>query len=105
MVETIIFVYMEVNDALIENLASLARLEFNEKEKAAIREDLQRMISFVEKLNELDTTGVEPLLHMSEAENVLREDIPQGSVPRETALKNAPDSDGVYFRVPKVIKK
>lgn len=96
---------MEVNDALIEDLASLARLEFNEKEKAAIREDLQRMISFVEKLNELDTTGVVPLLHMSGSENVFREDIPQGSIPRAIALKNAPDSDGVYFRVPKVIKK
>jgi aspartyl-tRNA(Asn)/glutamyl-tRNA(Gln) amidotransferase subunit C len=96
---------MEVNDALVENLANLARLEFNADEKEAIKVDLQRMISFVEKLNELDTTGVEPLLHMSDSENVYREDVLQGSVTREEGLKNAPDTDGVFFRVPKVIKK
>jgi aspartyl-tRNA(Asn)/glutamyl-tRNA(Gln) amidotransferase subunit C len=96
---------MEVNDALVENLANLARLEFNPQEKEAIKIDLQRMISFVEKLNELNTEGVEPLLHMSDSENVYREDVLQGSVSREEALKNAPDTDGVFFKVPKVIKK
>jgi aspartyl-tRNA(Asn)/glutamyl-tRNA(Gln) amidotransferase subunit C len=96
---------MEVNDALVENLANLARLEFNPEEKEAIKVDLQRMISFVEKLNELDTEGVEPLLHMSDSENVYRDDVLQGSVSREEGLKNAPDTDGVFFKVPKVIKK
>jgi aspartyl-tRNA(Asn)/glutamyl-tRNA(Gln) amidotransferase subunit C len=81
---------MEVNDALIDNLSNLARLEFNAADKEEIRKDLQRMILFVEKLGELDTTGVEPLLHMSPETNVLREDIPQGSVSREAALANAP---------------
>jgi aspartyl-tRNA(Asn)/glutamyl-tRNA(Gln) amidotransferase subunit C len=94
---------MEVNDALIENLSNLARLKFDESEKEEIKKDLQRMITFVEKLNELDTTGVEPLLHMSDAINVLREDVLQGSVSREEALKNAPETDGIYFKVPKVI--
>jgi aspartyl-tRNA(Asn)/glutamyl-tRNA(Gln) amidotransferase subunit C len=94
---------MEVNDALIENLSNLARLKFDESEKEGIKKDLQRMITFVEKLNELDTTGVEPLLHMSDAMNVLREDKLQGSVSREEALKNAPATDGIYFKVPKVI--
>ena len=96
---------MEVNDALIENLAKLARLKFNEEEKIAIRSDLQRMITFVEKLNELNTDGVEPLIHMSDNRNILREDIVQGSISREEGLKNAPDTDGVFFRVPKVIKR
>ncbi|MBS1603969.1 MAG: Asp-tRNA(Asn)/Glu-tRNA(Gln) amidotransferase subunit GatC [Bacteroidetes bacterium] len=96
---------MEVNDALIENLSNLARLEFNAKEKEEIKKDLQRMIHFVEKLGELDTTGVEPLLHMSPEINVLREDIPRGSVTREQALSAAPATDGVYFKVPKVIRK
>jgi len=96
---------MEVNDALIENLSNLARLEFNAKEKEEIKKDLQRMIHFVEKLGELDTTGVEPLLHMSPEINVLREDILQGSVTREDALSAAPATDGVYFKVPKVIRK
>jgi aspartyl-tRNA(Asn)/glutamyl-tRNA(Gln) amidotransferase subunit C len=94
---------MEVNDALIENLSNLARLQFDKEEKEEIKKDLQRMITFVEKLNELDTTGVQPLLHMSDAMNVLREDVLQGSIRREEALKNAPMTDGIYFKVPKVI--
>ena len=96
---------MEVNDALIDNLSNLARLEFSAAEKEEIRKDLQRMILFVEKLGELDTTGVEPLLHMSSETNVLREDAPQESVSREEALAVAPVTDGVYFKVPKVINK
>jgi aspartyl-tRNA(Asn)/glutamyl-tRNA(Gln) amidotransferase subunit C len=95
---------MEVNDALIENLANLARLKFDDSEKEEIKKDLQRMISFVEKLNELNTDGVEPQLHMTNETNVLREDELQGSVSREEALKNAPSTDGTYFKVPKVIK-
>jgi aspartyl-tRNA(Asn)/glutamyl-tRNA(Gln) amidotransferase subunit C len=96
---------MEVNDALIDNLAALARLQFSEKEKAVVKQDLHRMIQFVEKLNELDTTGVEPLLHMSSHVNRLREDRIEGSISREEALRNAPDSDGTFFKVPSVIKK
>lgn len=96
---------MEVNDKLIDNLSNLAKLEFNAVEKEAIKHDLQRMIHFVEKLGELDTTGVEPLLHMSPETNVLREDTPQGSVSRQEALAAAPATDGTYFEVPKVIRK
>lgn len=96
---------MEVNDALIDKLSNLARLEFNATEKEELRKDLQRMILFVEKLGELDTTGVEPLLHMSPETNVLRDDLPSGSVSRESALSNAPTTDGTYFKVPKVIRK
>ena len=96
---------MEVNDALVENLANLARLQFNEGEKEIIKNDLQRMIHFVDKLNELDTAGVAPLLHMTDNENILREDVVQGSISREEAVKNAPDTDGVFFKVPKVIRK
>jgi aspartyl-tRNA(Asn)/glutamyl-tRNA(Gln) amidotransferase subunit C len=95
---------MEVNDQLIDNLSRLARLEFDAAEKQEIKQDLQRMIRFVERLRELDTSGVEPLLHMSGATTVWREDIPQGSVSREAALSNAPLTDGVYFQVPRVIK-
>lgn len=96
---------MEVNDALIENLAGLARLHFNEEEKKEIKTDLQRMITFIDKLNELNTDGIEPVLHMSEGTNIFREDEILGSITREEGMKNAPDSDGVFFRVPKVIKK
>ena len=88
---------MEVTDALIENLAGLARLHFTQEEKVEIKSDLQRMITFIDKLNELNTEGVEPVLHMSDGSNVFREDVVQGSVTREEGLKNAPDTDGVFF--------
>ncbi len=94
---------MEVNDALVDKLAHLSRLQFNEQERQEIKSDLQRMIAFVEKLDELDLEGVEPLLHMSDEVNVLREDRVQGSVSREEALKNAPSHDDQFFKVPKVI--
>lgn len=96
---------MEVNDLLVEKLATLARLSFDEQEKLEIKADLQQMISFIEKLQEVNTDGVEPLLHMSGNTNILREDIVRGSITREEALKNAPDADGTFFKVPKVIKK
>jgi len=96
---------MEVTDALVDKLAHLSRLEFNDADKAGIKNDLQRMISFVEKLDELDLSDTEPLLHMSSNINVLREDEVKGSVSREEALKNAPAHDDKFFKVPKVIKK
>ena len=73
-----IFVHMEVNDALVDNLANLARLTFSEQEKAEIKGDLQRMIAFVEKLKEVDTANTEPLLHMTDAMNVANI-MPKGS--------------------------
>ena len=96
---------MDVNDALIDKLAMLARLEFAEAEKISIKEDLKKMIHFVDKLNELNTTGEEPLLHITPNVNVLREDIVKGSVSRTEALKNAKLNDGQFFKVPKVIRK
>ena len=96
---------MEVNTALVEKLANLSRLKFDEAAKESIKADLQSMIQFVEKLNELDTTGVLPLLHMSDNVNILRDDEIKDSIERSEGLKNAPVQDGVFFKVPKVIKK
>ena len=96
---------MEVTGALVDKLAHLSRLEFNATDKEEIKNDLQRMISFVEKLDELDLEGTEPLLHMSSNVNVLRDDEVKGSVSRDEALKNAPAHDDKFFKVPKVIKK
>jgi aspartyl-tRNA(Asn)/glutamyl-tRNA(Gln) amidotransferase subunit C len=96
---------MEINDSTVEKLAHLAKLSFTEAEKQEIKGDLQRMISFVEKLDELDLDAVEPLLHMSDEVNVLRDDEVKGSVSREQALKNAPLHDKEFFKVPKVIRK
>ncbi len=95
---------MEVNDALIDTLSDLASLEFTDQEKKEIKLDLERMIVFVEKLRELDTTGIAPLLQMGGEINVLREDRIEGSSERAEALRNAPSTDGIYFRVPKVIR-
>jgi aspartyl-tRNA(Asn)/glutamyl-tRNA(Gln) amidotransferase subunit C len=96
---------MEVNDALVNKLATLARLQFDDSEKNGIKNDLQRMIQFVEKLNELDTSGIPPLLHMSDNVNILREDEVKGSIATDEAFKNAPLHDNHFFMVPKVIKK
>ena len=96
---------MIVNDELVDQLAHLARLEIRPEEKESIKLDLQKMIAFIEKLNEIDTTGVEPLLFMSDEINVLREDKVEGSITREEAFLNAPIKDDQFFKVPKVIKK
>ncbi|MCX6315745.1 MAG: Asp-tRNA(Asn)/Glu-tRNA(Gln) amidotransferase subunit GatC [Bacteroidetes bacterium] len=94
---------MQVNDALADKLAHLSRLEFSTAEKEEIKQDLQHMIGFVEKLNELELDHVQPLLFMSDEVNVLREDVVKGSVTREEGLKNAPVHDNEFFKVPKVI--
>ena len=96
---------MEINDAMIEKLANLARLKFDETEKVQIKSDLQNMIGMIEKMNELDTTDVAPLLHITENVNVLREDMVEGSITNEEALQNAANKNAPFFIVPKVIKK
>jgi len=96
---------MEIHDALIDKLAFLARLRFNIEEKEEIKSDLEKMIGFVNKLNEIDTSGVEPMLHISNNINVYREDKVQGMCSHNDALKNASLSDDQFFKVPKVINK
>ena len=96
---------MEINDAMIDKLANLARLKFDETEKVQIKIDLQNMIGMIEKMNELDTTDVAPLLHITNNVNVLREDFVEGSITNEEALQNAANKNAPFFIVPKVIKK
>lgn len=96
---------MDVNDALIDKLAHLSRLDFKESEKHEMRQELEQMIGFIDKLNELDTKGVEPLLHMSDNVNIFRKDEVEGEMQREDVFKNAPLHDDQFFKVPKVIKK
>ena len=102
---SIIFVQMEITIALVENLAHLSKLQFEEAEKTAIQQDLQKMVGFIAELESVNTSGVAPLLHMGDAANVLREDVLAGSVSRTDALSNAPIADASFFKVPKVIKK
>ncbi len=99
------FCLMEVNDAMVNKLAHLAKLRFNENEKESIKNDLQKMISFVQKMDEVDTDAVEPLLHIGNNTNQLRADMLQGSCSSEDALKNAGAHNKDFFLVPKVIQK
>ena len=96
---------MLVDDALIDKLSRLSMLEFDAAEREEIKADLEKMIGFVDKLKELDTTGVEPLLHMAGEVNVLRDDVPGGMLTQDEALQNAPLHNEAFFLVPKVIKK
>ena len=86
-------------------IADLARLEFSEKELENITNDLNEILTYMEKLNELDTSSIEELSHPVEFTNVFREDIHQPSIPTPEALKNAPDKTEEFFKVPKVISQ
>jgi len=96
---------MKITDEMIDHLAHLSRLDFSDEEKIELKQDLEKMIGFVEKLKEVDTTGVEPLMHITDAINILREDAVEKTITKQEALLNAPQTDGDFFIVPKVIKK
>ena len=95
---------MKVDKETLDKIAHLARLEFDEKDAEKMIRDLGNIISFVEKLNEVNTDGVEPLTTMSHEVNSLREDTVEAHLDHDTALKNAPKKDADYFRVPKVLE-
>ncbi len=96
---------MEIDVKLISRLEELARLELSVEERERLQKDLNNILKMVEKLEDLDTTGVEPLVYVSEEQNVLREDIVKNQVEKKKALMNAPDKNENFFKVPKVIKK
>ncbi len=87
----------------VEHIAKLSRLEFSENEKEKLVHNMNDILKHIEKLNELDTTNVEPLSHVIELQNVMREDETKQSLPVEEALKNAPSKEESFFKVPKVI--
>jgi len=95
---------MGVTKEEVLKIAGLAKLKIPEEKLDKYTEDLNSILGYMEKLNELDTTNVEPLLHPLEGSNVFREDEPRPSVSTEEALKNAPDKTDAHFKVPKVIK-
>ena len=94
---------MKVDKETVDKLSTLAKLEFNDEAKEGIIKDLNNMLAFVEKLNELDTEGVEPLVYMSDEVNVMRDDEVRVEITQDEALMNAPEKDSDYFRVHKVI--
>lgn len=94
---------MKINRELLDKMAHLARLEFDDKDAEKMMHDMTAIINWVEKLNEVDTTGIEPLTSMSHEINSLREDKIQSQLTAEEVLKNAPRKTDTYFSVPKVL--
>ena len=96
---------MSIDDKTIDRIANLAKLSFNEKEKVEIKNDLTKVLAFVDKLNEVNTDNVKPLIYMNEVEDELRDDVVNYTVTQKQALENAPQKDSDYIMVPKVLKK
>lgn len=96
---------MKIDKELVDKIAHLARLEFPDEQKEKIEQDLNNILSFMESLNEVDTTNVAPLVYLSDEKNVFRADEVKQQITHEEALKNAPKKDSDYFRVPKVIEQ
>lgn len=96
---------MKITEEIVDHIAHLARLEFEGDKKVAIQQDLERIVNFMEKLQEVDTDQVEPLVFMSSEINRLREDEAKITLTQEQVLKNAPKKDSDYFRIPKVLDK
>ncbi len=96
---------MNIDNDLVARLAELSKLEFDEQQTQDIKKDLQKVLDLVQKLEEVNVDGVEPLIYMTDETNVLRKDVVRDMVTKEEALQNAPQRDSDYFKVPKVIKK
>lgn len=94
----------KIDDETIEYVGILAKLELNEEEKEAAKKDMGRMLDYIDKLNELDTEGVEPMSHVFPVHNVFRKDVVENGDDRENILKNAPESKDGAFKVPKTVE-
>ncbi|WP_339606450.1 Asp-tRNA(Asn)/Glu-tRNA(Gln) amidotransferase subunit GatC [uncultured Roseivirga sp.] len=95
---------MQVDKETLHQVAHLARLNIKPEEETQLLNDMSEILTWVEKLNELDTEGVEPLTHMTAEVNVFRKDKAETSITQQQALKNAPVKDNKFFKVPKVLK-
>jgi aspartyl-tRNA(Asn)/glutamyl-tRNA(Gln) amidotransferase subunit C len=93
---------MKIDINTVNKLARLSKLEFNDAAKDKMIGDLNKMLVFIDKLNEIDTTGIEPLIYMTEEGLPLRDDNVSRLITQADALKNAPKKDSDYFKVPKV---
>ena len=96
---------MTIDKETVEKVAHLARLELAKDEKEKMIDDMSKILGFMAKLNEIDTSGIEPLVYMTSEINVLREDVIKQEITHEEALQNAPKHDENYFLVAKVIEK
>jgi aspartyl-tRNA(Asn)/glutamyl-tRNA(Gln) amidotransferase subunit C len=96
---------MKIDDTIVDKVAGLAKLEFVGEEKEAIKKDMERILTFMDLLNEVDTEGVEPLKYVTEGTQNLRADKSSTMISKVEALENAPSKDSDYFKVPKVLNK
>ena len=96
---------MKINKEVITKLSGLSKLKFNKEESELISKDLSKMVNFINQLNELDTDGIEPLIHMNEEVNNWREDKLGNVLDQENSLANSPVKDSTYFKLPKVLDK
>ena len=96
---------MKVTNEIIDHISFLARLEFNGNEKKEIREDMEKIILFMQQLQKVDTSNIKPLISIYKNVNVLRKDESKKSVVKKQAFINAPKNDSDYFRISKVLKK
>jgi aspartyl-tRNA(Asn)/glutamyl-tRNA(Gln) amidotransferase subunit C len=95
---------MKIDEQIVDKIASLAKLSFEGDEKTRIIKDMNNMLNFVDKLDEINTDGVAPLIHMTEDVNIFREDVAHITITQKEALMNAPKKDSTYFKIPKVME-
>tara|TARA_B100001758_G_C18360506_1_gene585440 strand:- start:1009 stop:1302 length:294 start_codon:yes stop_codon:yes gene_type:complete len=96
---------MKIDKKTVDKIAKLSKLKFNEEEGDLILNDMNKMLEFIDQLNELNTKDIDPLIHMSDEVNKLRNDINQELISQKEALKNSPEKDSTYFKLPKVLDK
>lgn len=96
---------MKIDDKMVDRVAALAKLNLEGEEKASMKKDMTRILDMCEQLNEVDTTNVEPLVFMTQPIQDLRKDEAYTEINKEEALKNAPERDSDYFKVPKVFDR
>ena len=96
---------MKIDKNLINKISNLAKLEFDGDALKQIQEDMYKMLKYVEKIQELNTDNIKPLITTIENSSELRDDIPKNELNKEIVLKNAPSKNSDYFKVPKFIKK
>lgn len=96
---------MKVDKESLLKVAHLARLNIEPEQEEKLQKDMTEILNWVDKLKELDTNGVEPLTHMTKEVNTLRPDIAEHTISTAAGLKNAPEHDNQFFKVPKVMKR
>ncbi|MWV47299.1 Asp-tRNA(Asn)/Glu-tRNA(Gln) amidotransferase subunit GatC [Paenibacillus sp. HJL G12] len=95
---------MSITNKDVQHVAKLARLNLSTEEEQMFTEQLNAILQYAEKLNELDTDGVEPTTHVLPVSNVMREDVERESLPIEKVMANAPDEEDGQFKVPAVLE-